>query len=60
MPRLDNGLITAPFDHVGDPFRPIAVRSVVTYKNFGRIRRHLALSKFLSDLTEFVRLELYL
>src|SRR5271166_4560906 len=59
MPRLDNGLITAPLDPAGDPLRPIAVGSVVTYKDFRWLRRHLALQPSLSDLTGFVRLELW-
>ena len=40
FPHVENGFIPDPFDHAGDPFRPIAVGSVVTYKNFGRIRSH--------------------
>jgi hypothetical protein len=45
------------FYDLGDPFRPIAVSSIVTYKDFRWLRSHVGLEDFLSDLSEFVRLK---
>ena len=51
MPRLDDGLIIAPFDYAGDPLRPIAVGMIVTDEDLG------SGGELLSDLTGFVSLE---